>query len=197
MRWFLLLLLLIAGGAYVYTQEPPPVEQPPGILVDADPLQTDPDRDSWQFENYTVRPLATIDMRARVLGKTKYFFDKESELAPYDLALGWQHMSDTEVLKHISISQAGRWYYMSWEELPPNAMDPNVYSANMHVIPGNEKALDTIKNIREGQLVNMKGYLVQVIANDDDWAWTSSTSRYDLGQSSCELVWVQNISVEK
>lgn len=196
MKWVLLLLLFVCGGLVWSMQSPSPVPHPPGVIVAADPVQENPDRESWQFGEYTIRPLATFKIRARVLGKSRYHFDKEADLAQYDLALGWQHMSDSAVLDHIDVSQAGRWYYMSWDSLPPDAIDPNVYSANMHIIPDNDQVKQSLKDIREGSIIDMQGYLVQVISNREDWAWTSSTSRYDLGEKSCELVWAQNLTIE-
>ena len=46
----------------------------------------------------------------------------------------------------------------------------------------------------EGQLVNIKGYLVKVSKNDG-WYWKASLSRDDTGAGACELVYVTSIFV--
>ena len=45
--------------------------------------------------------------------------DRESDLAPVDLALGWGRMSDEAILKDIQISQSGRFYFWHTVDCSP------------------------------------------------------------------------------
>jgi hypothetical protein len=47
-----------------------------------------------------------------------------------------------------------------------------------------------LKDVRPGQVVRLRGYLVAVTA-DDGWQWRSSLSRTDTGSGACELFWVE------
>ncbi len=87
-----------------------PVSHEPGILAPDAPKQG-PAKEGLMFmhEDYVVRPLATFDIKARVLSRKRYLLGRESDLAPIDLALGWGQMSDEQILEHFSISQSGRW----------------------------------------------------------------------------------------
>ncbi len=192
---FLVVIALGGGLAWWFMQKPPVVTHPPGIIVAIDPIQQDVKKEDWNKGNYTIRPLTEFHIKARVLSKSFYRFDREAELAPYDLALGWQQMSDSDLLKHIDLTQTNRWYYLSWDELPISPQDVMALSANMHIIAGTPEVEAALKNVYEGHIVQMDGYLVQAIAQDD-WAWTSSLTRFDNGEKSCELVWVNSLTIE-
>ena len=65
-----------------------------------------------QKNGYHIALLASFDIRARVIAAERYRFDRGAALSPVDLALGWGAMSDSDVLKQLSVSQGGRFY--SW-----------------------------------------------------------------------------------
>jgi hypothetical protein len=136
--------------------------------------------------------LADFAIKARVLGREDYSFDREAELAPMDLALGWGPMSDETVLEQIDISQSGRWYRWHAEQLPIARRDIERHSANMHLIPADEWVEDTLDDVRRGSLVELRGFLVEARA-DDGWYWRSSLTRDDTGARACELVFVERV----
>ncbi len=109
-RW--LIVALLVGGAWQWWSSRP-IEHTPGELVADVPQQTSINGSPLQFEKngYTITALANFELNARVLGVEHYRFDREAELAPVDLALGWGPMSDSAVLSKVSISQGGRFYY--------------------------------------------------------------------------------------
>ncbi len=65
----------------------------------------------------------------------------------------------------------------------------------MHLIPANESVKSTIKKIRQGDLVEISGSLVNVISNNGDWRWSSSLTRNDTGNGACELIWVKSLRI--
>ncbi|MCO5111057.1 MAG: hypothetical protein M9929_09465 [Burkholderiaceae bacterium] len=160
------------------------------------PVQTPTDKAPFAFEGYQIRPLAQFAVRARVLGREDYRMDKEADLSPIDLALGWKQMADPAVYGPLNITQGGRWYRYSWKDQPPIALQEIIESsANMHMIPANAAVLQALKKAREGRFIQISGYLVEA-TNSQGWRWTSSLTRSDSGGGSCELVFVESALVE-
>lgn len=192
----MLLLLVCALGAYLAFRERP-VVQPPGVLVDAAPLQTpleDGDSPFRHGEDFTVEPLARFDLTGRVLSREDYYLDTEAAVSPLDLTLGWQQMSDTAVLERIDISQRNRFYYWYTENFPIPRKAIETQSANMHLIPADGSVARQMDRVREGELVRVRGFLVEVTRNDG-WHWRSSLSRKDTGPGACELIYVQRLDI--
>ena len=85
------------------------IARAPGVLAPDEPVQRELFTSSFHEQNgYRIAPLATFDIRARVISAARYRFGREADLAPVDLVLGWGALSDTNVLKQISFSQSGR-----------------------------------------------------------------------------------------
>ena len=173
-----------------------PIEHSPGILVAERPLQVDLQPSTFMLDDYQLTRKASFEIRARVLSKEPYYLGRTADLAPVDLALGWGEMSDSAVLSQIDISQSARWYRTRYD-LPPPISDQQIVfnSSNMHMIPARKGIERTLKKLREGDIVLISGYLVDV-SHDSGWYWHSSMSRLDTGNGACELVYVESLSVE-
>ena len=167
----------------------------PGVLAPDEPLQRELFTASLREKNgYRITPVATFDIRARVIAAARYRFGREADLSPVDLVLGWGAMSDSNVLKQISFSQSGRAYTWWTKALPiPRDMIES-HSANMHMIPVNSEIEKQLKSIRPGNMVHLKGLLVEVISKEG-WRWKSSLTRTDTGGGACELIWVESLFV--
>jgi hypothetical protein len=171
------------------------ISHPPGVLAAAEPRQeaihgAPP---ALIKPGYKITALASFDTTARVILAEHYRFDREADLAPVDLALGWGRLSDTSVLDQLSFSQDHRFYYYRWHAAPPVPVTEIVtHSANMHMIPANDAVAKRLSRVRAGSLVRFSGYLVKVEA-PDGWAWVSSLTRDDTGAGACELVWVDDL----
>jgi hypothetical protein len=142
---------------------------------------------------YTIHELAKFRIRARILSKTNYRMDREADLSPTDLALGWQKMSDLKVLEKISISQSGRWYYWRTPNFPIPRKEIETMSANMHLIPLNDAIEDKIDATQEGDIIEISGSLVKVTSNSGNWTWKSSLTRNDTGDGACEIILVKEL----
>jgi hypothetical protein len=188
--------LLIPVALYVWWLHG--VGYPPGVLVPAEPVQG-PVADStpWEKAGYRITPLATYRIRARVLATTSYWFDRGSDLAPMDVAVGWGAMSDQSVLDQLWFSQSNR--FLEWHTRkrawPVPFDELNSHSANMHIVPANRSAVIAVKSLRPGNIVHMTGYLIQADASDGGH-WKSSLSRTDSGPGACELMWVERVERE-
>ena len=172
------------------------VGHPPGMLVREQPKQVDVQPSVFMLDDYRVTRKASFEVRARILSKEPYYLGRTAELSPIDLALGWAVMSDSAVLEKIDISQSGRWYRTRYE-LPPPVAEQQIAanSSNMHMIPARQDIERALKKLRVGEIVFLRGYLVDV-KHDSGWYWRSSMSRTDSGDGACELVYVESLSVE-
>ena len=190
----LIIVSFLTWSLFFKTEES--VRYGPGVLVPESPIQQNQAFDRGiLFKDYKITPLAHFSMRAKVLSKKNYYFGKEADLSPTDLALGWGRMSDESILKSITISQSGRWYRWRASSLPIPKREIETHSANMHIIPSNQMVADTLKRVRNGNLINLTGKLVR-IDSSDGWHWTSSLTRNDRGQGACELILVEHMEIE-
>ena len=170
----------------------------PGVLVADLPRQRNVEGgDPILLNGYRLNRRAEFDIRARVLSREDYRWGSESDLSPIDLALGWGAMSDQAVLDRITIRQSSRWYFTRYElpaPIPEQAIINN--SSNMHMVPSNKWVLKKLKEIRRGDVVRLKGFLVD-IENDSGFTWRTSLRRNDTGNGSCEIVYVADINIEE
>ena len=192
----LLITLAIFAAALVYFFYPAKViTYPPGVTAPSPPKQTNlVIKKKWNVKEFTIEALAKYDVKARVLSRDNYSLGKESELSPFDLALGWGPMSDQSVIDKIDVSQRDRWYFWETDMLPIPMKQISLNSANTHIIPKDENVEDEFDKVYKGSLIEMKGYLVKV-TTAKGWHWKSSLRRDDTGGGSCELLWVEDLIV--
>jgi hypothetical protein len=185
---------ILYGGCQVWQERP--VKQSPGVLVSADPVQSEAAvAPAIEKNGYAIKPLARYEIKARVLGKERYRWDEGASLVPFDIAVGWGRMSDSAVLKEIRIWQSGRWYQWRTETIPIPLGEVKNHSANMHLIAADDSVHKQISRLREGQVITLRGYLVEA-KRRDGFTWTSSLSREDSGAGACELMWVERLSLD-
>ena len=189
----ILMLVLIAYGAYHHFSNRP-IMHGNGVIAGAQPLQVPINQTNFTLNGFTITPLQSFEIEARVLSTAHYFVGREAGLAPVDLALGWGPMSDEAVLSKIDITQSNRFYFWHVDAFPIPREQIEANSANMHMIAADSLIEKTLKSIRSGQVVKLSGYLVEVKAADG-WHWRSSLSRTDTGNGACELVYVKVLSV--
>ncbi|MET0378674.1 MAG: hypothetical protein ABW049_06730 [Spongiibacteraceae bacterium] len=188
----LLLIALIAWGAHTWwTQRA--ATHGPGIVAAAVPAQ-DPIGEgvAFEFRGYRLTPLADFSVEARVLSRENYRLGRESELSPTDFALGWGRMSDEAVLTNIEISQSNRFFFWRVQEFPIPQNEIETSATNVHLIPADRTVEKQLDDVRRGQVVHLRGYLVRADASDG-WHWVSSLSRDDRGAGACELLYVREV----
>ena len=193
-------LFILSAVAFAYLLarhwEERPISHAPGVLVPETPVQMNSQPSTFMMDEYQITRRAGFEIRARVLSTQNYYLHKESDLSPIDLALGWGMMSDQAALDRIKISQSSRWYRTRWD-FPAPLSDQQVInnSSNMHMIPASKGIARSLKKLRSGDLVTLRGYLVDV-DHDSGWRWRTSMSRTDTGSGACEIVYVESMVVE-
>ena len=187
---------VLALVSLVWYLERRPLPHPAGVLVPEAPRQTELRGDAPQFlrAGATLTAVASFDIDARVLSREDYWFDASAKLVPTDLALGWGRMSDSAVLDRVDIAQFGRFYYWHVQEFPIPEREIIESSANMHLIPADRSVERSLGRVRAGDLVHIRGYLVNAHMPDGG-EWRTSTTRSDSGAGACELVWVEDLEI--
>ncbi|MCX7602008.1 MAG: hypothetical protein N2Z75_08730 [Meiothermus sp.] len=194
------LLIVLVGSTFWLIREVQarPIARPLGVLAPYAPFQaplTPQSEVRLEKPGYQFRPVAHFELEARVLSKRLYRYDAAAAIAPVDLALGWGRMSDTAVLRRLSIRQSDRFYFYAWRGEPPiPAEEIVVSSANMHLIPGNDQIRLRLERVKPGHLVRIQGFLVNV-TGPRGFYWNTSTVRHDSGNGACEIVWVADLAV--
>ena len=184
-----ILVVLIAAFYFFY---PSKVTLTEGVKVPNPPEQSNLYfKDVKLSKNNTpIQAVKEIKLKAKILGK-KYY---SSEIIPVDLALGWQNMSDEKVLKEFEITQRNRWYFWKTRKFPIPRKDVETQSSNWHIIPANDNIKDIIDMAKEGQIISLKGYLVNVkIENGREFK--SSLTRSDINGGACEVMYVDDIEI--
>jgi hypothetical protein len=189
-----LFILALMVGFYLYWEQSESL-RPDGVLAPDEPVQ----RAAYpaterEINGYRIAPLASFDIRARVIRSERYHLGSVADLSPVDLVLGWGAMSDSAVLKQISFSQGGRFYHWWTNNFPVPRRVIETHSANMHMIPADGTLARQLKSIRSGNMVHLKGWLVEVTTRKG-FRWTSSLTREDTGGGACELVLVESLDV--
>ena len=173
----------------------PSITRQPGILCPDEPIQEECETtEPIQLDGYTLTPVAAYEVHALVLSRKEYS-DDASDLSPVDLALGWGAMSNQSVIDNLDISQSNRFYLWRTSRLPISMKQISISSANTHVIPADETIRDGLDEVMRGSIVHMSGLLVRV-SGPGGFRWGTSLRRDDTGNGACELMYVDELSVE-
>lgn len=191
--WALAAAVAIAGYQWATSR---PLEPRPGEIAPDEPVQTGIDAIAPidAGHDFHLTPRAQFAATVRVLARERYFIDAIAPIAPVDLAVGWGPMSDSAVLGALAISQSGRFYYWHADELPLAREAIETHSANWHIVPANATVNRALGRLRVGQVVSLKGELVDVDGPDGGYARTS-LRRDDTGAGACEIIRVESLDI--
>ena len=147
-----------------------------------------------QYQKISV--LEPFNGEFRILGSKEYSNDEQAKFSPIDYAVTRGLFTAPDIARQISINQYDR--YLNWQMAKPPI--PAQYAtqlvSNMHIIPANPDIAKAIKKVKRGDLVRLKGDLVQV--NDKDLVWKSALDWNGVGDGACKLIRVDSIQwIEK
>jgi hypothetical protein len=186
--------IIIVGLFFVFKSNE--VHQPAGVLVPNPPTQkTISQNTNWIKDNYNFVPIASFQAIGKVLSISSYNYDEMNEFSPVDIALGWGRMSDQQITDQIDIKQQHRWYVWRTDYFPIPKEEIENSSSNIHIIPAYEDIEDKIDRILRGNIIQLRGKLVNVNKVGESWVWKSSTKRNDTGSGACEILWVDEIKI--
>lgn len=192
LSWAVVILLIIAGLIQYYKSTRSHLEN--GILVHEAPEVMQVNYvDAWTVNDYTITPLASYSIRARILKAKRYYWDRAADLSPMDIVVGWGQLSDQRVLNHVSISESGRYYtWKPYGVLPVTEGYVNSHTANLHLIPSSPAIKTVIKSLRPNTIIALSGYIVN-ISSTDGYTWTSNIT-YN-GENNSKIIWVESVSI--
>jgi len=153
----------------------------------------------------TLLPVAQFETRGRVL-HIERFRPYQSLVnwipglrpATHDIGLGYGPMTDTANVERFSYAHEGTTHGLRALFLRPrgamtqaewDALAPHV--TNVHVIPAGAAVLARIRRVRHGDLVTLRGELVNLRDADGRVAMTSMTA----GDRGCEILYVTEVEV--
>ncbi|CAM3067984.1 hypothetical protein [Rariglobus hedericola] len=193
-KW--LVLILLGAGCWYWWHEPAADWR--GLPASSDPIQiTTGLPPPFTLDDNTVTPLARYEIKAVVLSRKRYRYDKPAKIGPVDLALGWGPMSAAGVINELNISQSGRWYEYTWAGDPP--LEPQAiaeHSANTHCLPATPAIRKQLLAVKRHDVVTLKGYLIEVTGPQGE-RWRSSLSRSDTRGGACEVMWITELSTTR
>ncbi len=142
-------------------------------------------------KDQSIKKLQTFKGDFRILGSKIYAHDQQAKFSPIDYAVSWGLFAEPEIARHITVNQYDR--YLNWkiDRLPVPAEQAMQMVSNMHIIPANPEIAKQIKHVKRGDLVRLKGELVEI--KDKDMVWTSSLTPTDTGDGACEVFRVSSI----
>lgn len=142
-------------------------------------------------KDQSIKKLQSFKGDFRILGSKIYTSDEQAKFSPIDYAVSWGLFAEPEIARHISVNQYDRFLNWKIDRLPVPAEQAMQMVSNMHIIPANPQIAKQIKNVKRGDLVRLKGELVEI--KDKNLVWTSSLTPTDTGDGACELFRVSSI----
>lgn len=142
-------------------------------------------------KDQSIKKLQSFKGDFRILGSKIYTSDEQAKFSPIDYAVSWGLFAEPEIARHISVNQYDRFLNWKIDRLPVPAEQAMQMVSNMHIIPANPQIAKQIKHVKRGDLVRLKGELVEI--KDRNLIWTSSLTPTDTGDGACELFRVSSI----
>jgi hypothetical protein len=185
------------------------------------PIQTETQEKPFSYKSFEMIPVADYEIRGKVLA-IKHYLDAPFD--PLDLGLGWGQLSDYKILRELKFNHVhqgdARLLGVDWKNWPnfDKETPPEIESfirkaqterqasellfsqfSNNHLIPANAVIKKQLFNLKRGEIVTLRGHLVNVTSQDGG-RWFTSTSRTDMqrgtGQGACEIMWVDSVTVD-
>jgi hypothetical protein len=150
-----------------------------------------------------LTPRAAYEITGYAAETSRKLLDRWDFVMPLDVALVWGPVADPAVLAHMSFHLSDRYVSYWYDARTPSAAVAQVRShvANNHLIPAGEDVARDLDRVRVGDLVTLRGKLVDVEIRDPHGAvaarMRTSLSRDDVGSGACEIVWVEAAEVER
>jgi hypothetical protein len=166
------------------------------------PEQSDTNKIDFEIKNtdgiFKIDPLHEYKMTAMVMSRENYDWNWDGRLVPVDLALAWGDLTKPELIDKVKYWQSGRWYYYEYNRDFPREKSYIIsHSANNHMLPANDKIREALQKLNKHQIVHFEGYLISIDGKvgGRKVTWSSSQTREDSGDHSCELFYVNKLVV--
>ncbi|MFC1733204.1 hypothetical protein ACFL6I_23145 [candidate division KSB1 bacterium] len=202
----IIVLSILAVGMSVFMKKQLPEKDTLLPEVHKMPKQTEQTRSEFTFDYrgtaYKVTPRADYELWGLVvshndIGKFGDIYHDETSVDLRDICVVWGENAKSGVYKkgkYKSGSWTCYWQFKSgeaWSKFNESQI------ANNHLITSNPDIQDAIRELRIGDQVHVKGYLVNYENVDTEWRRETSLTRKDTGNHACEVVFVENLEILK
>jgi hypothetical protein len=198
----LLLLLLLPAGCRDWREHVDPsraAAEPEQVALAGEPPV------ELELKGFQVRlqPRATYEVTGYAAETSRKLLDRWDFVMPLDLALVWGPVADPLVLRHMRFHLSERYVSYWYDGGTPASVIGRLPShvANNHLIPATEEVARELERVGIGDLVTLRGKLVDVEIRDPGGAvaarMRTSMTRADVGSGACEIVWVESAEVER
>jgi hypothetical protein len=198
MRFLVRAALALAALGWFLAGRPRGVAAAEPVDWQREPIQAPTDRAPFELESargrVTITPRARYDVAARVEGKEPYWLDATAFLSPFDVALAWGEVATPEMRRRLDVGQSWRFFF--WRTSDPSVDVGYVirHSANTHVIPAGVNVRRALAAVDRGDLVRLRGLLVDV-RGPGGLTWSTSLVRDDHGDRGCEILWTESVQI--
>lgn len=190
---YLAFCILIAAGYMVYSNFPE--KHGPGIVAKNKPKI---ENLTWQkpftFKGATLTPVKLLDAEVRVIKREKYYFDELSKYSPIDAMIGWDEMSDEKNLEYTFFKLKNRSY--SLEPTRPPLEISKIYAQSdlWHLIPSTSDVSEKLKRLRNGNVIRVKGMLVD-ISEASTFNFVTSKEISASSRKDSFTVWIEELHI--
>ena len=154
------------------------------------------------FQRHDDISLLKLNYRYEITGEvlvaSSYRWSFVNDYSEVDIGLAWGKQVP-EIKKKIEYHQAARWLiWKAHQVLDEKALwDIKTHIGNIHVIPkeGHKDLDKAIHWISSGDIIRLRGYLVEIFGPSGELLMGSSTSRDDTGDGACEIMWVEELQI--
>ena len=173
------------------------------IPLDVDPVQTPIDpperltvtRDG---KTYVIEKQFAYEVHGEVLSASTYDVTWTNDFADVDLGLIWGPRREA-MQQRFKFFQMGRWLFWRTPDqpTPDERQEVTTHISNNHLIPadGSRHLEWAFRQLSKGDRVRVKGALVRISDAGGALYAQSSTSRDDIGDGACEVVWVDELQI--
>lgn len=187
------LILVLAVSYYLWDQRP--IKHGVGVTApEAPKVERGFQLAEHNVKHYTLEPKFRLKTTSRVLANKRYWFDEKSELAPVDLVLGWDDLSDERILNQVKTPISGRDFKIDVIRPPLTFNEIRSKLLYMHAIPANDEIADRLKRIKPGHIISINGYIVD-ISDRSSVIWTSSRQGNTAKLDNSQYVLVESLEV--
>ena len=199
----------IVGAVTAWLDRPGSVAVPPG-RTDPGAYVVHPATDLAPIavrDGGALLPVARFETRGRVLNIER--FKPHQSLvnwvpglrpATHDIGLGFGPMTDSANVDRFSFAHEGVSHglralfarprdAMTQQEF--DALAPNI--TNVHVIPATDSVYAQLRRVKTGELVTLRGLLVNVRDAEGRVATTSTRA----GDRDCEIMWLEDVRIDR
>lgn len=186
-------ILILVGGSYYFWNTRPITHGPGEVAPEKPERHRAYGVKPIDHNTYTIVPRTEFEIEARVLSSKRYYNDRKSEIAPYDFVVGWGPMSDERNLDHILITQSDRSFEWQMTKPPIPLHKMAEYTMNLHLVPSNYEIGDQLGQIRPGNIISIKGYLVKV-ESAQGWSFDGKVYHEKMGDKKSKVIWIKEFS---